>query len=150
MNTIFGKVRHFGFAAALGLLCVTLASGDSGPRQAPDLAGTWSGTWKSCSSGHHGPLHANLCRLNENCYRADFRGRFFKVFPFQYSVNLTVTGYDGDKVLLAGQSYLGRLFGTFHYHAEVTDEKFVATYCSCRDHGQFVMCRSCQCSSRCR
>lgn len=111
--------------------------------RAGDLAGSWSGSWQSCTSGHKGPLHATFCKIDDSHYRASFHGRFFVVVPFRYSVTLTVTGQEGDKVTLAGESYLGRLFGTFHYTAEATDCEFTASYTSCRDDGRFVLKRCC-------
>jgi hypothetical protein len=48
----------------------------------------------------------------------------------------------GDKVYLAGESYLGRLFGTFTYDAWATDGDFEANYSSPRYQGQFILRRS--------
>jgi hypothetical protein len=76
-------------------------------------------------------------------YDVEFRGRFFKVLPFRYSVTLDVVRDDGQTVDLAGESYLGRMFGTFHYHAAATHCEFVADYTSCEDDGRFMMRRAC-------
>jgi hypothetical protein len=70
-----------------------------------------------------------------------FTGRFFKVLPFRYTVTLNVTRQEGDKVYLAGESYLGRLFGTFTYDAWATDGDFEANYSSRRYQGQFILRR---------
>jgi hypothetical protein len=110
---------------------------------ASDLSGCWSGSWRSCTTGHNGPLNASFCRLNDCQYRVDFSGRFFKLLPFRYSVTLNVVSDDGETVQLAGSSYLGRLFGTFHYRAEATACKFTANYSSCDDRGVFVISRCC-------
>ena len=118
--------------------------------QAADLSGCWEGRWESCTSGHQGPLKATFCKLDETHYRVEFSGRFFKVFPFHYSVTLAVTGHDGDSVLLSGNSYLGRMFGTFHYSARATGCDFVADYTSCKDRGRFILHRSCCSASGCR
>ncbi|HMC65691.1 MAG TPA: hypothetical protein VKI65_12195 [Gemmataceae bacterium] len=125
----------------LSLLAVVSVSR---PAAAEDLSGCWRGCWESCCTGHHGPLKATFCKLDDTHYRVDFRGRFWVVVPFRYSVVLTVTGREGDKVLLAGDSYLGRLLGTFHYEAEATDCEFKATYTSCRDRGEFALTRCCR------
>lgn len=109
--------------------------------EAPNPAGCWQGEWKSCSSGHHGALQATIVPCGDGRYRAEFRGRFFKVFPFRYSVTLHTVSVDGDTVHLAGSQNLGRLFGTFHFTAVVTECRFEARYSSCKDRGQFVMCR---------
>lgn len=110
---------------------------------AGDLTGNWSGYWEDCLSGHSGPLRGTFCKCDDNHYRVTFSGRFFKVVPFRYTVVLTVVGQEGDKVLLAGQSDLGPLFGTFTYRAEATDTHFVSDYCSRRYQGKFVLDRCC-------
>jgi hypothetical protein len=71
----------------------------------------------------------------------DFSGRFFKILPFRYSVTLDVIRDDGRTIELAGSSYLGRLFGTFRYQAQATEDRLTADYASCKDRGQFVLCR---------
>jgi hypothetical protein len=109
-----------------------------------DLSGSWHGRWESCSSGHQGPLNATFCRLDPLHYRVDFRGRFFKILPFHYSVTLAVTGQEGGRVKLSGDSFLGRLFGWFHYEADATCGTFVANYTSCKDRGRFTMSRGCR------
>ena len=49
-------------------------------------------------------------------------------------MTLTVTGQDGDKVLLVGDSRLGPLFGTFTYSAEATACELVTALqpCACQ------------------
>ena len=129
------------FAFALVLFGGTFLHGTTSPARAADLTGSWSGHWESCTTGHRGPLHATFCKIDDCHYRVRFHGRFFVVIPFRYAVTLTVTGQEGDKVLLAGDSRLGPLLGTFTYSAEATACEFVATYCSRGDHGRFVLSR---------
>ncbi len=105
-----------------------------------DLSGCWSGTWNSCQTRHRGPLSAEFVRLGENQYEVFFRGRFFKVLPFQYSVVMTAAMQDGV-VQLSGSQYLGRMFGTFTFTAAATDCQFNANYSSCEDSGQFCLTR---------
>lgn len=123
---------------------LTLASFTSAT--AADLTGEWSGTWQSCQTGHKGVLKGTFCRIDDQHYRVDFRGRFFKVMPFRYSVTLTIVE-EGDTVRLAGESYLGRLVGTFTYDANATDTDFTANYSSCKDNGifQLTRCQECCC-----
>ena len=106
-----------------------------------DISGCWSGYWISCSDGHRGPLQATLCKINDNCYQARFKGRFWVVFPFRYTTTLHVVGRDGDKLLLAGEQRLGPVMGTFRYSANVSATDFDADYSSRLDHGKFVMTR---------
>src|SRR5262245_61372491 len=54
-----------------------------------DLSGCWSGTWESCVTPHKGPLWAEFVSCGGNQYEVHFRGRFFKIMPFQYSVTMT-------------------------------------------------------------
>lgn len=112
---------------------------------AVDLSGCWSGTWQSCRTPHHGPLHAQFVRLDESHYEVFFRGRFFKIFPFKYSVVMSATESDGV-VHLSGSKFLGRLFGTFSFAATATDCHFHANYDSCKDNGLFELtrCTSCE------
>jgi hypothetical protein len=112
------------------------------PASAEDLSGGWSGGWVSSTTGHKGPLHAEFTRLDAASYQVDFRGRFFKLFPFRYSVVLNVVE-EGDTVRLSGDSYLGRMFGWFHYDAVASGGNFTADYSSCKDQGQFCLTRCC-------
>ena len=142
----------FSGCALLAVCSVSAAEDKPAPASAPvavaqgpsDLSGHWSGTWLSHTNGHDGPIEADFVRVCDTQYQVNFRGRFWTLFPFQYTVNLDVTGTDGDKVLLSGSSNLG-LFGTFSYSAWVTDTQFVASYCSKRDQGVFTMNRSTRC-----
>ena len=88
-------------------------------------------------------MSGTFCKLDETHYRVDFRGRFLKLLPFRYSVTLNVVSQTEDTVELAGSSYLGRVFGTFHYRATVRDNCFTANYSSCKDNGKFVLQRCC-------
>lgn len=105
-----------------------------------DLSGCWSGTWQSCVTPHKGPLHAEFVRLDADRYEVFFRGRFFKILPFKYSVVMTATENDGV-VHLNGSRYLGKMFGTFTFSAAATDVEFNANYDSCKDNGCFNLTR---------
>lgn len=133
-------IRSLAVSAAMLIICSLASTANA----TDDLTGSWSGHWQSCSTGHQGPLNATFCQLDESHYRVDFKGRFFKLFPFRYSVTLNVVAKDDEKTTLAGSSYLGRLFGTFYYQAEVVDGVFTASYSSCKDSGKFVMRQCCR------
>ena len=121
--------------------CVVLLALGASPAAAVDLSGCWSGTWQSCSTGHTGPLRATFAPCGDGRYAVEFSGRFFKVLPFRYSVTLRVVEDYGDRVTLAGTSWLGRLFGTFTYRADATDCSFEASYRSKKDSGVFRLHR---------
>jgi hypothetical protein len=114
------------------------------PSFAAELSGCWTGCWQDCD-GHDGPLEASFCKCDDSHYQVVFTGRFWKIFPFRYSVTLNVVRQEGDKVFLEGESYLGRLFGTFTYSGWATDTDFVSDYSSCRYQGQFILHRDCCC-----
>jgi hypothetical protein len=133
--------RRTAFSLPLAL-AIALAA-DARHALATDLSGCWTGTWCSSTSGHRGPLQASFCRINAAQYQVEFRGRFFKILPFHYSVTLDVVSDDGQSVELAGDSYLGRMFGTFHYQAQANECEFTANYSSCEDRGRFEMRRTC-------
>ena len=124
------------------IFCLLASLGFIPAASADDLSGSWSGYWASDSTGHRGPLRCTLTRIDSSTYRADFSGRFLKIVPFRYSVNLAVI-QDGDTVILSGTHTLGRRLGDFTYQAEATSEDFVANYSSCKDQGRFVLTRCC-------
>ncbi|HEV3142702.1 MAG TPA: hypothetical protein VGZ47_02340, partial [Gemmataceae bacterium] len=59
-----------------------------------------------------------------------------KVFPFYYSVTLTVTGNQGDTVFLAASRHLP-IFGNFECCASAYDCRFEARYSAASDQGVF-------------
>ena len=108
--------------------------------RATDLSGHWSGTWASGNTRHHGPLQAEFVRLSDSEYEVFFKGKFFAILPFHYSVVMTASEQDGV-VTMSGSKFLGRMFGTFQFSAAVTYTHFNANYSSCKDHGCFEMTR---------
>lgn len=106
-----------------------------------DLSGRWHGCWISDKNGHHGPLNATFRKTGDSCYRVTFTGRFWKVFPFIYSVNLNVTEVRDGSVVLTGSSQLGPVLGSFQYNAEATANSFEAHFTSKGDHGRFLLKR---------
>lgn len=127
------RVRRLG---TWGLLLAACWLGPVAAAAAVDLSGEWKGRWESCETGHQGPLKATFCKLDGSRYQVEFRGRFFKLLPFRYSVVLNVVQH-GDVVRLQGRQDLGRLFGTFCYDARADRCNFRADYRSADDHGVF-------------
>lgn len=126
----------------LAAVCVVVSSLlVAGTAAAVDLSGSWSGSWESCTTGHAGPLRAEFTRCGPTQYRVGFTGRFFRILPFRYSVTLDVVEDHGDRVVLAGSSFLGRLFGTFTYRATADACQFTADYRSKKDSGEFRLSR---------
>jgi hypothetical protein len=137
MRNNLRECRRLFFLAAI--VAVVLIGGET---LAADLSGAWSGQWDSVTTGHTGPLRATFCRISDSQYQVEFRGRFFKVLPFHYSVVLNAVE-EGDTVRLSGDSYLGRMFGWFHYEAIASGDCFTASYSSCKDSGEFRLTRCC-------
>lgn len=108
----------------------------------PDLTGHWVGHWESCKNGHHGPLSARFCKTDDGHYEVVFHGRFLKVVPFRYATTMTITGYEGDRVLLCASKRLGPMLGSFTMDADATNCNFTARFSSRDDHGLFVLRRT--------
>lgn len=135
-------MTKFAFVSVVLFLAVA-SSAQAEPADGVNLSGSWSGYWQSSTNRHHGPLQGYFTKCTDGSYNVTFKGRFFRIFPFRYSVNLRVVKEEAGKVTLAGNSYLGRLFGTFTYHASATDTDFVCYYNSCRYTGCFVLKKCC-------
>ena len=98
--------------------------------------GKWSGQWRSEATGHQGPLKARIRKLDNDRYRAMFRGRFFAVIPFIYPTTLQRSG---DSSFTSSQRL--PLLGTYKMKAEVTSDQFKATFEGRRDTGVFELSR---------
>ncbi len=117
---------------------------------AADLAGCWTGCWRSDCNGHDGKLRATITKVDDTHYCARFSGDFWRVFPFRYSVMLT-TKQEGDALKLEASKDLGPLFGgTFSFEGTATETDFKATYTSSRDRGEFNMKRLPPCNACCK
>jgi hypothetical protein len=136
-------LRNFVRATNLSLLWACLAVGLCTPAVLANegVAGRFSGSWCSQSSGHQGRMCANLRQTDACTYRARFTGTFLGIVPFAYSVPMTVTGQSPDgAVWLSSRSRLP-LFGEFTTQARVDSAGMSATYWSRRDQGTFEMPR---------
>lgn len=112
------------------------------PVQAHDgVAGGFSGSWCSQTSGHQGRMCARLRQVDDCTYRARFTGTFLKIIPFAYSVPMTVTGQSPDGAVFLGSRSRLPLFGEFSTQARVDSAGMSATYWSRRDQGSFEMSR---------
>ena len=133
--------RRSGILVLLTIAFLPTVAATAEPPAVPDLSGRWSGTWCDSKSGHHGPLHATICRIDDCHYLASFTGRFWKVVPFHYAIELNVVGVENGRVLLAGSKrMLGS--GQFEMNGSAGDCDFTATFCSKRYTGQFDLTRS--------
>ena len=105
------------------------------------LSGAWSGGWHSQTTGHKGPLNADIRPSSSGNYSATFSGKFFKIIPFRYQMQLNVISQDGNQLELAGTKKLGPLMGYYSYRAVVQDGQLSANYRTKRDRGTFTLRR---------
>ena len=130
------KLLRFVSLAVLMAVVWSLAASSA---RAVDLSGCWEGRWGSNCTPHNGPLKATFVKQDDTHYCVHFKGRFFKLLPFKYSVTLAVVEDKGDSVTLSGSHYLGKMFGTFTYTANATACDFNSRYDSCKDNGYFCL-----------
>ena len=106
--------------------------------EAANPAGRWSGSWSSSSTGHKGPLRAKIRQVDSNTYRALFVGRFAKVIPFAYPAKL-------ERVPGTCNTYRSStrlpLLGEYRMTANVSANRFQATFRGKKDAGVFQMSR---------
>ena len=130
-------------APALWMLgtCLALCLDAISAKAHDGVAGRFSGSWCSHTSGHQGRMCARLKQVDDCTYRARFTGTFLGIVPFAYSVPMSVTGQSPDGTMwLSSRSRLP-LFGDFSTQARVDSAGMTATYWSRRDQGTFEMSR---------
>ena len=117
-------------------------AGAARAQQPADAAGKWAGTWNDTGTGHHGPLHAKIVRVDDCTYHATFHGRFRKVVPFIYALDLRVAGRDGDHVILTGSLKMPLTGQVMELTARVSACDFDADFCSEKYRGKFELTRT--------
>ena len=111
------------------------------PPSTNEIAGRWTGQWRSDENGHHGKLRCLLTPHAPDAYMARFHARFWKIFTANYLVPLSATNINGEYKFSASAN-LGRLSGgTYSYDGSATATQFHSTYSSKYDHGVFEMRR---------
>ncbi|MEZ6108958.1 MAG: hypothetical protein R3B96_23485 [Pirellulaceae bacterium] len=109
--------------------------------EAPNPAGCWQGEWKSCSSGHHSARERRSFPVVTVDAEPSFAVDSSRSSRFRYSVTLHTVSVDGDTVHLAGSQNLEPTLWHVPLHGRGHRMPFRARYSSCKDRGQFVMCR---------
>ncbi|TWT93541.1 hypothetical protein [Neorhodopirellula pilleata] len=107
--------------------------------QAASPAGRWKGEWSSPSSGHQGPMRANIRPNSNGTYSALFAGRFFKIIPFAYRVDL-VPARDGSSGYVADKR-LGPLLGSYKMQAQFSSHRMNGRFQAVGDQGSVRMKR---------
>jgi hypothetical protein len=104
------------------------------------VAGAWEGTWLSDSGKHGGKLWCIMTPETNQTYEARFRATYAKVFRFTYTAHFEMQphdiGWEFD-----GESYLGKLGGTYYYEGRATSSNMVSTYKSKYEKGRFELKR---------
>lgn len=109
-------------------------------KQAPNVAGKWSGTWESSKNkGHGGGLSCEAAEKNKNEWEAVFTAEYGKTST--YNVNLKGKPEDG-KVVFGGKVDLGKDHGgEFTWTGRATATEFTGEYEGGGDIGSFKMKR---------
>jgi hypothetical protein len=100
-------------------------------------AGRWRGEWTSQSTGHHGPMRANIRDQRDGTYSARFSGRFFVVIPFTYRVDLVPTGWGGFKA----EKQLGPIMGSYRMQTQFGSDAMGGSFQAAKDIGAVNMVR---------
>ncbi len=100
--------------------------------------GHWRGRWHSDGSNHRGSLGARIRSTGPDSYRAVFYGRFAVVVPFVYRTELhrvpgTCDRYSSTRRL--------PLLGEYRMTADVSEDRFYATFRGKKDQGTFDLRR---------
>jgi hypothetical protein len=116
------------------ILCVSNAYAD-GP------VGAWRGEWRSGSTGHHGPMRANIQQKSDGSYQARFTGRFALVIPFAYRSDLQPSCDANGNTILTANKPLGPILGSYHMSAAVVGSSFNGSFQAAGDNGTVTMQR---------
>jgi hypothetical protein len=108
---------------------------------ASDPTGRWKGEWTSQSTGHRGPMRANIRQSQDGSYQARFSGRFAVVIPFTYKVQLQPRYDEFGNVLLSARKPLGPLLGSYSMHAISSGSTLQGSFNAAKDVGAIQMNR---------
>ncbi|MDZ4851464.1 MAG: hypothetical protein SGI77_19410 [Pirellulaceae bacterium] len=128
------------YRSSICFLVVTVASValcDSSEAQSP--SGRWRGEWTSGSTGHRGPMRANIRPQADGSFSARFTGRFFVVIPFTYRVDL-VPSYFGSQQLSA-EKKLGPILGSYRMQTSFGSQAMNGQFQAAGDQGTVSMRR---------
>jgi len=103
-------------------------------------AGRWRGEWTSGSTGHRGPMRANIRPKSNGTYSARFSGRFFVVIPFTYRVDMA-PAYPGSNHLVADKK-LGPVMGSYRMQTTFGTQSMGGQFQAAGDHGSVQMTRT--------
>jgi hypothetical protein len=135
------RTNHFlGFSLATLFLTVSNLFTAS-QADASDPTGRWKGEWTSQSTGHRGPMRANIRQSQDGTYQARFSGRFAVVIPFTYKVQLHPRYDEFGNVHLSARKPLGPLLGSYSMQAISSDSTLQGSFNAAKDVGAIQMNR---------
>ena len=106
-----------------------------------DPTGKWKGQWYSQSTGHRGPMRANVTQASDGSYQARFSGRFALIIPFTYKVTLQPSYDANGNVHLHASKPLGPLMGSYTMDAMSTGGTLNGSFRAAKDNGTIRMHR---------
>lgn len=106
---------------------------------ASEPVGRWRGEWKSQSTGHRGPMRANVWKANDGTYQARFSGRFALVIPFTYKVTMNPSYDQFGNVHLHASKPLGPLMGSYTMDAVSSGNGLNGSFRAAKDVGSIRM-----------
>ncbi len=107
--------------------------------EAQSPAGRWRGEWSSGSTGHHGPMRANIRPKADGTYSARFFGRFFVVIPFTYRVDMVPVVPGSDQ--LVADKKLGPVLGSYRMQTNFGSQSMSGQFRAAKDTGSVSMRR---------
>ncbi len=102
-------------------------------------AGRWRGEWTSQSTGHRGPMRANVHPQSDGTYAARFIGRFFVVIPFTYRATLVPTAPGSPH--LTAEKELGPILGSYRMQTSFGPNSMHGNFQAAKDQGTVRMTR---------
>lgn len=125
--------------ACVVCLCMTWWVGSIGNASEP--VGKWRGEWQSQSTGHRGPMKANVWKNHDGTYQARFSGRFALVIPFTYKVTMQPSYDQYGNVYLHASKPLGPLMGSYTMDAVSSGSGLNGSFRASKDVGSIRMHR---------
>lgn len=131
---MISKTIRWAFISALCILPASFA-------QAQSPVGVWRGEWHSGSTGHHGPMRANIQLRADGAYQARYVGRFALVVPFAYRVTMYPQLDAYGNTVLTAEKPLGPWMGTYRMNAQVFGNQMSGGFQAAGDNGTIRMQR---------
>ena len=105
------------------------------------IEGFWVGRWESETTGHRGSLSCCLTHLVGRHFRAEFRARYWIIFPFGRDIRMTLRP-EVEIFRTTGTENLGKWGGgNYQYSGTLSGGIFEAIFASQKYRGSFRLQR---------